>query len=66
MVDQYDQFAVDYNWLFSDFARSGERCVGDLSKTLAKLPDDPKILDCACGTGVTTLALVACHSFICG
>ena len=62
MTDQYDQFAADYDWLFSDFARVGERYVAGLSETLRKLPDDAKILDCACGTGITILAL-ARHGF---
>lgn len=57
MESQYDEFAIDYEWVFSDFVGTGERYYDNLRPALAKLPPKPRILDCACGTGIAALAL---------
>ena len=57
MKDQYDDFATDYEWVFSDFVGTGERYYDNLQPTLAKLRPSSRILDCACGTGIAALAL---------
>ena len=57
MKDQYDDFAANYDWLFSDEALTGEPQVEGLKPLLAELPPDASVLDCACGTGVTAAAL---------
>ena len=57
MESQYDNFAVDYEWLFSDFVEKGEQHYDNLKPVLEKLPENPRILDCACGTGITAMAI---------
>lgn len=54
--DQYAAFAADYEWLFSDARLSGDSQIEDLKPILAAL-GKPRILDCACGTGLAALAL---------
>lgn len=55
-MDPYAGFARDYDWLYSDFQQIGDRNVEGLEPELALL-ESPRILDCACGTGLLTLAL---------
>lgn len=55
--DQYDTFASDYEWLFSDATLSGDPQVDALKAILGTCGGEPRILDCACGTGLTALAL---------
>ena len=57
MNTQYDDFATDYEWVFSGFVETGERYYDDLRPTLAKFATKPRVLDCACGTGIAALAL---------
>lgn len=54
--DQYDAFAADYEWLFSDATLLGTPQIEELKPILAKF-DRPRILDCACGTGILARAL---------
>lgn len=55
---QYDPFAADYDWVFSDFRKAGDDFAAALGESLLpKLPSDPQILDCACGTGVLVMAM---------
>ena len=58
MESQYDKFAADYEWLFSDrVLADGPYYFEGLRPILEQLPADPLILDSACGTGVAALAL---------
>jgi SAM-dependent methyltransferase len=54
--DQYHKFAADYEWLFSDTTQPGEPEIEELMPILTAF-NKPRILDCACGTGSTALAL---------
>jgi len=54
---QYDDFAADYEWVFSDPALTGERHLDGLSPALAGLAPGAAILDASCGTGRLALAL---------
>jgi len=54
---QYDDFAGDYDWIYSDRALTGEPYYEGLRPLLDRLPPDPRILDCACGTGIAALGL---------
>ncbi len=57
MTDQYDAFASDYHWLYSDHVLSGEPFIDRYSDMLSTLAPGAEILDCACGIGVHSLAL---------
>lgn len=59
---QYDAFAAEYDWVFSDPMSVGERRLKPLEPALDSLPADGMILDCACGTGLLALAL-ACGGY---
>ena len=54
--DQYAAFAADYEWLFSDATLSEDPRIEGLKPILAAF-GKPRILDCACGTGLAALAL---------
>ena len=54
--DQYAALAADYEWLFSDATLSGDPQIEGLQPILAAF-SKPRILDCACGTGLAALAL---------
>jgi SAM-dependent methyltransferase len=54
--DQYAAFAADYEWLYSDATLSEDPRIEALKPILAAL-GNPRILDCACGTGLSALAL---------
>jgi SAM-dependent methyltransferase len=54
--DQYHVFAADYEWLLSDTTLSGDPQIEELMPILAAF-HKPRILDCACGTGLAALAL---------
>jgi len=62
LADQYDSFAADYHWLYSDRVLSGDPFIEENRAHLDGLPADAAILDCACGIGVHALAL-ARHGF---
>ena len=54
--DQYHALAADYEWLFSDATLAGDPRIEELMPILTAF-DKPRILDCACGTGLVVLAL---------
>ena len=54
--DQYDAFAADYKWLFSDKTLTGNSQIEELMPIVTTF-EKPRILDCACGTGLAALAL---------
>ena len=56
---EYDTFALDYHWLYSDTVLSGERFLEGHAHILKAQPPQATILDCACGIGVHSLALAA-------
>ena len=56
-MSQYDPFAQDYHWLCSDRVLSGEPFYEKHQQCLSALHPGTNILDCACGTGVSALAL---------
>lgn len=53
----YDDFAADYEWIFSDEHISGEPFRDRYHDLLASLPAGAEVLDCACGTGLEAMAL---------
>ena len=57
MQSEYDAFAPDYHWLFSDYAATSEAFYQRYREVFESLPPDASILDCACGTGLQALAL---------
>lgn len=57
LSDQYDLFAADYAWLYSDRMLSGERFAESSRDLVDMLPQQARILDCACGVGVQALGL---------
>ena len=56
-MSQYDPFAEDYHWLYSDSVLSGEPFYEKHREALDTLQPGASILDCACGIGVFALAL---------
>jgi SAM-dependent methyltransferase len=54
---QYDEFARDYHWLYSDHVLSGESIVEENEDLIGMTAPDTRILDCSCGIGTLTLAL---------
>ena len=56
-VSEYDDFAVDYEWVYSDATLTGEGRVVGLQRLLSEVPPGGAIVDSACGTGITALAL---------
>jgi len=56
-TDEYDAFASDYHWLYSDRVLSGAPFVDSYATVLRSLPPQARILDCACGIGIHSLAL---------
>ncbi|MGA2222473.1 MAG: methyltransferase domain-containing protein [Verrucomicrobiia bacterium] len=56
-MNQYDQFSLDYHWLYSDNILSGKPFIEQFSYLLDSLPSGSLLLDCSCGIGVLTIAL---------
>ena len=56
-TEEYDAFASDYHWLYSDRVLSGDPFVESYGTLLRSLPPQARILDCACGIGIHSLAL---------
>ena len=54
---EYDAFASDYHWLYSDRVLSGEPFFERYADIFKSLPQNARILDCACGIGIHSLAL---------
>ncbi len=57
VAQQYDAFASDYHWLYSDRVLSGDPFLDGYADVLRSLPPQARILDCACGIGIHSLAL---------
>jgi 2-polyprenyl-3-methyl-5-hydroxy-6-metoxy-1,4-benzoquinol methylase len=56
-MNQYDQFTLDYHWLYSDHVLAGTSFVEQFGSLLDSLPSDSRLLDCSCGIGVHAIAL---------
>jgi SAM-dependent methyltransferase len=56
-TDEYDPFASDYHFLYSDRVLSGVPFLEGYAEVLHTLPPRARILDCACGIGIHSLAL---------
>jgi len=56
-ANEYDAFAADYHWLYSDRVLSGDLFLEGYAAVLRSLPPQARILDCACGIGIHSLAL---------
>ena len=54
---EYDAFAADYHWLYSDRVLAGAPFLDSYATVLRSLPPRARILDCACGIGIHSLAL---------
>lgn len=54
---QYDEFAVDYHWLYSDHALSGKLALEENNDVLRDADPKARILDCSCGNGAFAAAL---------
>jgi SAM-dependent methyltransferase len=56
-VSQYDEFAVNYHWLYSDYVASGRRYLEEHEDVLKDAGPKVRILDCSCGIGTFPIAL---------
>jgi len=57
VAHQYDAFARDYQWLYSDHVLTGEPFFETHKEFLQSVGTTAKILDCACGIGIQASAL---------
>ncbi len=57
LIWQYDEFACDYHWLYSDLVLSGEPATKENEDVLRPIEPEMCILDCSSGIGTLTLAL---------
>ena len=64
--EEYDAFAADYHWLYSDHVLSGKPFVEEHAGILKSAAPDARILDCACGIGVHVLALARGNRHVTG
>jgi len=55
--DQYDAFAVNYHWLYSDYVSSGKLALEQNEDVLKEAGPKVRILDCSCGIGTLAIAL---------
>lgn len=56
-AEQYDAFAADYHWLYSDEGLRGARGLAENNDVLTAAGPNAKILDCTCGVGIFAIAL---------
>ncbi|MGB6829952.1 MAG: class I SAM-dependent methyltransferase [Terracidiphilus sp.] len=56
-MSQYDEFAVDYHWLYSDYVSSGKPALAEHEDVLREAGSKVRILDCSCGIGGFAIAL---------
>jgi SAM-dependent methyltransferase len=54
---QYDGFAADYHWLYSDYVLSGKAYLAEHDDVLREAGPAARILDCSCGIGTFPLGL---------
>lgn len=59
MADYYERFAADYDWLFDDDALARGFAIGHPATAglLERIPAGSTVLDAACGTGSSAVAL---------
>jgi SAM-dependent methyltransferase len=56
-MSQYDDFAANYHWLYSDYVSSGKPALAEHEDILRDAGPKVRILDCACGIGTFAIAL---------
>ncbi len=56
-MSQYDEFAVNYHWLYSDYVSSGKPALEQNEDVLKDASPRACILDCSCGFGTFAIAL---------
>jgi 2-polyprenyl-3-methyl-5-hydroxy-6-metoxy-1,4-benzoquinol methylase len=56
-MSQYDGFAVNYHWLYSDYVSSGKPALQEHEDVLKEAGPKARILDCSCGIGTFAIAL---------
>ena len=56
-MSQYDEFAVNYHWLYSDYVFSGKPALEEHEDVLKDAGPKVRILDCSCGIGTFAIAL---------
>jgi SAM-dependent methyltransferase len=56
-ASQYDEFAVGYHWLYSDYVSSGKPALEENDDVLRDAGPKARILDCSCGIGTFAIAL---------
>jgi 2-polyprenyl-3-methyl-5-hydroxy-6-metoxy-1,4-benzoquinol methylase len=56
-MNQYNQFSLDYHWLYSDNVLSGKPFLKQFGNLLDSMASNSRLLDCSCGIGVHAVAL---------
>ncbi len=56
-MSEYDDFAVNYHWLYSDYVLSGNLAVEQNEEVLKDAGPRARILNCSCGIGTFAIAL---------
>jgi glycine/sarcosine N-methyltransferase len=56
-MSQYDDFSVNYHWLYSDYVSSGKPALEQNEEVLKDAGPGVRILDCSCGIGTFAIAL---------
>lgn len=56
-MSQYDEFAANYHWLYSDYVSSGKPYLDQHQDILKDAGPKARILDCSCGIGTFVIAL---------
>jgi glycine/sarcosine N-methyltransferase len=56
-MSQYDDFAANYHWLYSDYVSSGKPALEEHADVLKDAGPKARILDCSCGIGTFVIAL---------
>jgi glycine/sarcosine N-methyltransferase len=56
-MSQYDDFAVNYHWLYSDYVSSGKPALEQNEDVLNDAGPRARILDCSCGIGTFVIAM---------
>jgi SAM-dependent methyltransferase len=56
-MSQYDEFAANYHWLYSDYVSTGKPYVDEHQDVLNDAGPKARILDCSCGLGGFAVAL---------
>jgi SAM-dependent methyltransferase len=56
-MSQYDEFAVNYHWLYSDYVSTGKPALEENEDVLKDAGPKVRTLDCSCGIGTFAIAL---------